>query len=53
MGHRFEIYLNPKFAEDIIAISKAFQIDAKVIGRCYSSQRKKLIIKTPEGELVY
>jgi phosphoribosylformylglycinamidine cyclo-ligase len=33
MGHRFEIYTQPEIAEEIISISKSFNIDAKIIGR--------------------
>ena len=32
MGHRMEIYVSPEDAEDIIQISKSFNIDAQVIG---------------------
>lgn len=53
MGHRFEIYVFPEFAEDILSISRDFGIDAQVIGKCVSSDKKELIINTPEGDLVY
>lgn len=53
MGHRFEIYVFPEFADDIIAIAGDFGIDAKIIGRCHSSESKSLIIKTSEGDLHY
>ncbi len=33
MGHRMEIYVPANIAEDIIAISKSFNVDAKIIGR--------------------
>ena len=53
MGHRFEIYVYPEFADDIIAISKEFNIDAKVVGRCYSANKNELIIKSEFGEFRY
>ena len=33
MGHRMEIYLEEKYASDIIRIAKSLDIDAKIIGR--------------------
>lgn len=53
MGHRFEIYLPQEFAETIISISTAFEIDAQVIGYCESASKKKLTIKTEMGEFEY
>lgn len=53
MGHRFEIYVYPEFADDIIAISKEFGVDAKIVGYCNSYEGKKLTIKTNQGDLVY
>lgn len=34
MGHRFEIYVFRIVSDDIIAISKDFGVDARVVGRC-------------------
>ncbi len=53
MGHRFEIYVYPEFADDIIAIAKEFGIDARIIGYCSESNTKKLTIKSPMGEFHY
>ncbi|MBN2518959.1 MAG: phosphoribosylformylglycinamidine cyclo-ligase [Bacteroidales bacterium] len=53
MGHRFEIYIYPEFAEDIIAISKEYEVDAKIIGRCISSKNNKLTIISEFGEFHY
>lgn len=53
MGHRFEIYVNQKYANAIIQISKSFNIDAKVIGKCYASEKKELTIKSPYGVFEY
>ena len=32
-GHRMELYVNPSIAEEIIAISKSFNVDAQIVGR--------------------
>ncbi|NQU86662.1 MAG: phosphoribosylformylglycinamidine cyclo-ligase [Mariniphaga sp.] len=53
MGHRFEIYVNPEFAENIISIAKNFNIDAQVIGRVEPYNGKKLTIETELGEYEY
>ncbi len=53
MGHRFEIYLPEEFAADIIKTSKSFGIDAKIIGRCETSDTNKLTIKSKYGEFHY
>jgi phosphoribosylformylglycinamidine cyclo-ligase len=53
MGHRMELYVSNEIAESIIAISKSFDIDAKIIGRVEASTAKKLTIKTEQGEFVY
>ncbi len=53
MGHRFEIYTRPELAEEIISVSKSFNIDAQVVGRVESFEGKKLTIKTEKGEFVY
>ncbi len=37
MGHRMELYVNPETAEEIIAISKSFGVDARIIGRVEES----------------
>ncbi len=53
MGHRMELYVSPEIAEDIIAISKSFNVDAKIVGRVEASESKKLTIKSDYGEFVY
>lgn len=53
MGHRMEIYVSPKHAEEIIQISKHFHVDAKIIGRCEKSDQNKLTIKSEFGEFHY
>lgn len=53
MGHRMEIYVPPAFANNIIQISKQFNIDAQIIGYCQKSQRKSVTIKSEFGEFIY
>jgi phosphoribosylformylglycinamidine cyclo-ligase len=53
MGHRMEIYLNEKFADPVIQISKSFGVDAKIVGRVERSSEKKVTIKSEFGEFVY
>ena len=52
-GHRMELYVSPEVAEDIIAISKSFQVDAKIIGRVEASNKKQLTISSEFGEFIY
>ena len=52
MGHRFEIYVAPEYADDIIAISRSFNIDAQVVGHIEEGQRS-LTIKSEWGEFHY
>ncbi len=56
MGHRMEIYVDEELADDIIAISKSFDIDAQIIGRCYDNdgdEGNKLTIISEFGKFIY
>ncbi|WP_316821212.1 AIR synthase related protein [Pedobacter gandavensis] len=53
MGHRMELYVPAAIAEDIIAISKSFNIDAQVIGRVEASAQKQVTIESEKGTFVY
>ena len=53
MGHRMELYVNEAVAEDLIAISKSFNVDAKIIGRVEASSEKKLTINSEFGTYNY
>jgi len=53
MGHRLEIYINEKYAAEIIKISQSFNIEAKIIGRVEPSDVKKLTIQTEKGIFNY
>ena len=53
MGHRMELYVSPKKAEEIIAISESFNVDAQIIGYVTSANNKKLTLETPYGVFEY
>lgn len=53
MGHRFEIYVYEEYVEDIIAISKEFGVDAKIIGRVVDSKEKEVEITSEFGTFTY
>lgn len=52
-GHRMEIYVPQELAEDIIAISKSFNVDAQIVGRVEASENKKLTINSEFGTFEY
>lgn len=52
-GHRMELYVNPEIAEDIIAISKSFNVNAQIVGRVEASTTKKLTITSEYGTFEY
>lgn len=52
-GHRMELYVKPEVADAIIAISKSFNVDAKIIGRVEASETKRLTIKSDYGMFSY
>ncbi|TAH40625.1 MAG: phosphoribosylformylglycinamidine cyclo-ligase [Bacteroidetes bacterium] len=53
MGHRMEIYCDSSDAQNIIEISKSFNIDAQIIGRCESSDKNELTIASEKGNFHY
>ncbi len=53
MGHRMEIYIDPKHQDSIIEICKEFNLEAKQIGRVEFAYSKKLTISSEMGEFVY
>lgn len=52
-GHRMEIYVPQEIANDIIEISKSFNVDAQIVGRVEASETKKLTIKSEFGTFEY
>lgn len=53
MGHRMEFYVPPSQADEIISISKSFNVEAKVVGRVEAATSKKLDLITPYGSYQY
>ena len=53
MGHRMELYVNAEIADDIIAISQSFGVEAKVIGRVEAAEQKQLTIQSTHGTFKY
>ena len=56
MGHRMEIYVDEELADDIIAISRSFDIDARIVGRCYDhdpGEGNRLTIISEFGRFEY
>ena len=45
MGHRLEVYCRQEIADELIAISKEYNIDAGVIGHVEKSETPKLSIE--------
>ena len=52
-GHRMELYVPAEVAEDIIAISKSFNVNAQIVGRVEASESKKLTINSEYGTFEY
>ena len=52
-GHRMELYVPEAVAQDIIAISKSFNVDAQIVGRVAASEAKKLTISSEYGTFEY
>ncbi len=53
MGHRMEIYIDEEHAEEVISISKSFNIDAQIVGRVEAGNSKKLSISSEFGTFHY
>lgn len=52
MGTRLEIYTNERDADTLINISKSFGVNAQIIGRVEPSEKKELLIKLGDEELI-
>lgn len=53
MGHRMEVYLPEDHAEEVMAIARSFDVEAKIIGNVEASPGKKVTIKGAYGTFVY
>jgi phosphoribosylformylglycinamidine cyclo-ligase len=52
-GHRMELYVPAEIANDIIEISKSFNVEAQIVGRVEASEQKKLTITSEFGTFEY
>jgi len=52
-GHRLELYVDPTIAEELIAISRSFEVDARIVGRVEAHPSKKLTINSERGSFTY
>jgi phosphoribosylformylglycinamidine cyclo-ligase len=52
-GHRMELYVPAEIANDIIEISKSFNVDAQIVGKVEASEHKKLTITSEFGTFEY
>jgi phosphoribosylformylglycinamidine cyclo-ligase len=52
-GHRMEVYVPQEIANDIIAISNSFGVEAQIVGRVEESETKKLTIESEFGKFEY
>ena len=53
MGHRMELYVPKAIAQDIINISKSFNVEAQIIGHVEASDKQHLSIQTENGLFEY
>ena len=53
MGHRMEIYTDAVSAEQVIAISKSFNVDAKIVGRVEKGNGKSVSVHSEFGNFTY
>ena len=53
MGHRMELYVPDEVADEIISISKSYDVDARIVGYVKSSDKKRLTIKSDYGVFEY
>ena len=52
-GHRMELYVPAEIANEIIEISKSFNVEAQIVGRVEASETKKLTISSEYGIFEY
>jgi phosphoribosylformylglycinamidine cyclo-ligase len=53
MGHRMEIYVAPRYADQIMAVAEKYHIEARVIGRVKRAQGQKVSVKSAVGKFEY
>ncbi|GMQ27954.1 AIR synthase related protein [Algoriphagus confluentis] len=53
MGHRMEIYLDERYADEIIDIAESHGVEAQIIGRVEPHEGKKVTIQSHYGTFEY
>lgn len=53
MGHRMELYVDPAAADEIVALSESFGVEARVVGRVEAAGAPALTIRTNGKEYRY
>lgn len=53
MGHRMEIYLPARYAENAIAIAEKYGIEARIIGKVKRAQGEKVTVKSAFGKFEF
>jgi phosphoribosylformylglycinamidine cyclo-ligase len=53
MGHRMELYVDQKYASQIIDISSQLGVDARIIGRVEDSNVKQVTVQSEAGIFIY
>jgi phosphoribosylformylglycinamidine cyclo-ligase len=53
MGCRLEVYCDESIAQNLINISKLFNIDAQIIGHVEDTEGEKLTLNSPYGVFEY
>lgn len=53
MGHRMEVYLPAALAEELIAISLSFGVDARIVGQVEKADTKRVTIHSSQGTFTY
>ncbi len=53
MGHRFEVYLAPEHAGEVVGIAKSFGIDARIVGFVEDAGQNELVIESEKGRFLY
>ncbi len=53
MGHRMELYVEPSIANDIIAVSESFGVEARIVGHVEASENAQVTIRNNGQEYIY
>ena len=53
MGHRMEVYLDERYAEEIIDIAESYGVEAQIIGRVEHHTGKKVTLQGTYGTFEY